>query len=104
MLDSNEKHKLTKDFRNTRDSRIGKKLTDNQGNEMPVAKYRSMIYQESVKRMNILITEEQYRRLIREYVDMSEVGQISYEWNFDDEEYQEWLEEVEYQNTEEALN
>jgi hypothetical protein len=104
MLDANEKHKQTKDFRNTRDSRIGKKLTDNQGNEMPVAKYRSMIYQESVKRMNILITEEQYRRLIKEYVDMSEVGQISFEWNFDDEEYQEWLEEAEYQNTEEALN
>jgi hypothetical protein len=63
MMNSKEKHDRTGNFRQTRDADIGRKLTNGKGKEMPVAKYRSMIYQESKKCLNLIITESQYKRL-----------------------------------------
>ena len=65
MMDSEEKFKRTGDFRKTRDEKLGKKMTNSRGEEMPMAKYRSMIYQESSNPVNVIITESQYKRLFR---------------------------------------
>ena len=35
--------------------------------------------------------------------DSSEIGAVNYSWDFDEDEYQEWLEEAEYENTQESL-
>lgn len=35
--------------------------------------------------------------------DSSEIGAVNYSWDFDEEEYQEWLADAEYENTQEAL-
>lgn len=35
--------------------------------------------------------------------DSSEIGAVNYSWDFDEEEYQEWLVDAEYENTQEAL-
>ena len=35
--------------------------------------------------------------------DSSEIGAVNYSWDFDEEEYQEWLVDTEYENTQEAL-
>ena len=35
--------------------------------------------------------------------DTSEIGGVNYSWDFDEEEYQEWLVDAEYENTQEAL-
>lgn len=35
--------------------------------------------------------------------DSSEIGTVNYSWDFDEEEYQEWLVGAEYENTQEAL-
>ena len=35
--------------------------------------------------------------------DSSEIGTVNYSWDFDEEEYQEWLVDAEYENTQEAL-
>ena len=68
MMGAREKHDNTGDFRNTRNKKIGQKLTNSKGEEMPMAQYHSMIYQEDKKqdsKNNIVITESQYRRLFR---------------------------------------
>ena len=33
----------------------------------------------------------------------SEIGGVNYSWDFDEDDYQEWLEEAEYENTQESL-
>jgi len=63
MMDSGEKHDRTGGFRQTRDAMIGRKLTNDKGEEMPMAKYRSMIQQEQKQHTNLIITESQYNRL-----------------------------------------
>jgi len=35
--------------------------------------------------------------------DSSEIGGVNYSWDFDEDEYKEWLEEAEYENTQESL-
>jgi hypothetical protein len=35
--------------------------------------------------------------------DTSEIGGVNYTWDFDEEEYQEWLVDSEYENTQESL-
>ena len=35
--------------------------------------------------------------------DSSEIGAVNYSWDFDEDEYQEWLQEAEYENTQESL-
>lgn len=35
--------------------------------------------------------------------DSSEIGGVDYSWDFDEDEYKEWLEEAEYENTQESL-
>lgn len=35
--------------------------------------------------------------------DTSEIGGVNYSWDFDEEEYQEWLADYEYENTQESL-
>ena len=62
MMNAGEKHNNTGDFRKTRDKKLGNKLTNDNGEEMPMAQYHNMIYQES---KNILVTEEQYNRLFK---------------------------------------
>ena len=63
MMNAKEKHDNTSNFRKSRDSKIGKKLTNDKGVEMPMAQYHNMIYQES---KNIVISESQYRRIFKE--------------------------------------
>ena len=52
-MNAEDKHDATSDFRSNRDRLIGKKLTDKNGVEMPLAKYHSMIRSESKKKKNI---------------------------------------------------
>ena len=61
LMNAKNKHNATSDFRATRDRKIGQKLTNDKGVEMPMAQYRSMLYQENKKK--IKITESQYKRL-----------------------------------------
>lgn len=63
MMGAKDKHDNTGDFRKSRDSKIGKKLTNDKGVEMPMAQYHNMIYQES---KNVFISESQYKRLFKE--------------------------------------
>ena len=63
LMNSIEKHDNTGDFRKSRDTKIGKKLTNDKGVEMPMAQYHNMIYQES---KNVFISESQYKRLFKE--------------------------------------
>lgn len=63
MMGAKDKHDNTGKFRQSRDSKIGKKLTNDKGVEMPMAQYHNMIYQES---KNIVISESQYRRIFKE--------------------------------------
>lgn len=63
MMGAQDKHDNTGDFRKSRDSKIGKKLTNDKGVEMPMAQYHNMIYQES---KNVFISESQYKRLFKE--------------------------------------
>ena len=62
MLESNENPSdtYTGGFRKTWDEKIGKKLTNDKGIEMPMSKYHNMIYKES---KNIIVNEDQYKRL-----------------------------------------
>lgn len=57
VMDASRKHDLTSNFRDYRDREIGKRLTNGKGVEMPVAQYRSMIYSESEKRYDRIISE-----------------------------------------------
>ena len=52
LMNAEDKHDATSDFRSNRDRLIGKKLTDKNGVEMPLAKYYSMIRSESKKSKN----------------------------------------------------
>ena len=52
LMNAGDKHDATSDFRSNRDRLIGKKLTDKNGVEMPLAKYYSMIRSESKKSKN----------------------------------------------------
>ena len=47
LMNSKDKLQKTSEFRNARDKKMGKKLTKANGEEMPLAKYHSLIYQES---------------------------------------------------------
>lgn len=47
LMNASKKHDATSDFRAARDRKIGKKLTNDKGDEMTVAQYRNMIYSES---------------------------------------------------------
>lgn len=64
LMNAHDKHNATSDFRNTRDRKIGQKLTNDKGVEMPVAQYRSMIYGENKNRLGRIIREviNQYLR------------------------------------------
>lgn len=57
LMNAYNKHNATSDFRTIRDRKIGKKLTNDKGVEMPVAQYRSMIYGENKKRQDRIIKE-----------------------------------------------
>ena len=61
LMKAQDKHDATAAFRLARDKKIGQKLTNSKGEEMPLAQYRSMIYQESKKRNNII------KNVIKEY-------------------------------------
>lgn len=65
LMNARDKSDNTSDFRNTVNKKIGQKLTNNKGVEMPLAKYHSLIYQESKERRNIIISESQQRRIFR---------------------------------------
>lgn len=43
------------------------------------------------------------KQIINESIDLSEVGEICFEWDFDREEYEEWLTEGEIEDSQEAL-
>lgn len=62
-MSAKDKHDNTKDFRKSRDKKIGEKLTNDKGEEMPMAKYYSMIYQEGKE---ILVSEDQFNRLFND--------------------------------------
>lgn len=68
LMNAHDKHNATADFRTTRDRRIGQKLTNDKGVEMPVAQYRSMIYSENINRI--------IRNVLREYIDKNAKGII----------------------------
>lgn len=57
LMNAHDKYNATADFRTTRDRRIGQKLTNDKGVEMPVAQYRNMIYGENNKRFGRIIKE-----------------------------------------------
>lgn len=65
MMSAKEKHDNTGNFRRLRDKKIGQKLTNDKGEEMPMAKYHNLIYQESKGKKNITINEDQYNRLFK---------------------------------------
>ena len=60
LMKSKDKHDATADFRTTRDRKIGQKLTNDKGVEMPLAQYRSMIYGENINRI--------VRNVLKEYI------------------------------------
>ena len=60
LMNANDKHNATAGFRATRDRKIGQKLTNGKGQEMPVAQYRSMIYGENIHRI--------IRNVLKEYI------------------------------------
>ena len=57
LMNAHDKHDATKDFRKNRDKKIGQKLTNDKGVEMPVAQYRNMIYGENNKKFGRIIRE-----------------------------------------------
>lgn len=61
LMKAKDKHDATSAFRLARDKKIGQKLTNSKGEEMPLAQYHSMIYQESKKINNII------KKVINEY-------------------------------------
>lgn len=84
LMKSKDKHNATSDFRTNRDRNIGKKLTNDKGQEMPVAQYRNIIYGENKKYMNmkkqiIKLTEQDLHNIIKE-----SVKRILKESNFSD--------------------
>jgi hypothetical protein len=52
LMNAEDKHDATSGFRTNRDRLIGKKLTDKNGVEMPLAKYHSMIRSENKNSKN----------------------------------------------------
>jgi len=68
LMNSKDKHAATEDFRKNRDKKIGRKLTNDKGVEMPVAQYRSMIYSENINRI--------IRNVLKEYIDKNAKGII----------------------------
>jgi hypothetical protein len=42
-------------------------------------------------------------KLLNENIDLSEVGQIAYEWDFDREDYEDYLAEEQLQDNQETL-
>ena len=62
LMNAHDKHNATDGFRKTRDRLIGKKLTNDNGVEMPEAQYKSMIYGEGKKVENII------RNVLKEYI------------------------------------
>ena len=63
LMNPKDKLNNTDKFRKSRDKKLGEKLTNNKGEEMPMAKYHNLIYQES---KNIKINNEQYKRLFEQ--------------------------------------
>ena len=61
LMKPKDKHDVTSAFRLARDKKIGQKLTNNKGEEMPLAKYYSMVYQENKNINNII------KKVIKEY-------------------------------------
>lgn len=68
LMNAHDKHDATTNFRANRDRKIGQKLTNDKGQEMPVAQYRSMIYSENINRI--------IRNVLREYIDKNAKGII----------------------------
>ena len=66
LMNSRDKRNATDDFRRVRDRKIGRKLTNDKGEEMPMAKYRSMVYAESKQPKTIILTEGQFNRCLIE--------------------------------------
>jgi len=61
LMKSKDKHDATADFRTNRDRKIGQKLTNDKGVEMPIAQYRNMIYSENINRI--------IKNVLKEYID-----------------------------------
>lgn len=66
MMNAMDKHNNTDEFRKSRDKKIGKKLTNDKGEEMPMAKYHSLIYQENAKHKKIILSERQFKKIFKE--------------------------------------
>jgi hypothetical protein len=62
LMNAHDKYDATTKFRKNRDRLIGKKLTNDNGIEMPVAQYKHMIYGEGKKVENII------RNVLKEYI------------------------------------
>jgi hypothetical protein len=59
-MNARDKHDATATFRTTRDKKIGQKLTNDKGVEMPVAQYMAMVRSENISRI--------IKNVLREYI------------------------------------
>ena len=74
-----------------KDKEIGKYFLEKQSNNGSV--------RESTFKSNRLINENRLK-----WVDLSDVGMVNYEWFFDEDEYNDWLEDNELEDSEETRN
>lgn len=80
IMKAREKHDSTEDFRNSRDKKLGKKLIDDSGKEMPMAQYHNLLYQEN---KNIIVSEEQYNKLFKKKVTEVKINEGQFNRLFD---------------------
>lgn len=89
MMNAKDKYDNTSDFRQTRDRKIGEKLSNDKGQEMPFAQYHNLIYQEGKKNKGIFVTEEQYKKLIENIIPIESgvINKDKYQGNLADKEF-----------------
>ena len=66
-------------------------------------KEKAMEYKQWIGKNNAYLINIDKHPLNESNFDSSEVGKVNYSWDFDEDEYQEWLQELGLENTQESL-
>lgn len=86
LMGADTKHDATSDFRTNRDRKIGQKLTNDKGVEMPVAQYMAMVHSENIKRI--------VKNVLKEYIDKDSKKLISETWTNNNTELKNHLKNI----------
>ena len=98
LMNSRDKRNATDDFRRVRDRKIGRKLTNDKGEEMPMAKYRSLFPENKQYKINkqmgqhIKLNENDLRRIVRKSIN--NVLNENYAGNNEDDELEQMFSEA----------